>query len=273
MRIIAPLLLLSACGMGPSDETLLDELRVIAAVVEPPEISPGESVGITATVVDPMDAGMALVMWSCTPTAGGCAEDRLPLADRLAVPDVTDNTASATFRTPIVPLPEDTIASGIVWLLACEPGLCDVIDAARSALETDGDFPDALRDPVALLQSLPLTGVSLATRSVGLSDRPAEERNTNPVISVTAPLPLTVSAEEELEFPIDIADNTVTDDLVAVGLTTGGGFGAPLFDVLEGRADLTYFAPDSMGLVDLYVVVEDGEGGSAVWRGQTTVEE
>jgi hypothetical protein len=258
--------------MGPSDETLLDELRVIAAVAEPPEISPGESVDITATVVDPLEAGMEMVIWACTPTVGGCAEDRLPLDERLAVPAITDSTATATLRTPIVPLPEDTVISGIVWLMACEPGLCDVIEDARTALANDGDFPDALRDPVSLLQGLPLTGVSLATRSVGLSNRPVEERNANPVITVTAPLPDTITAEEELEFPLDISDDTVTDVLVAVGLTTGGGFGAPLFDVLEGRADLTYFAPDSSGVVDLYVIAEDGDGGSAIWKGQTTVE-
>jgi hypothetical protein len=98
------------------------------------------------------------------------------------------------------------------------------------------------------------------------------ERNANPVITVTAPLPETITAEEELDFPLDITDDTVTDALVAVGLTTGGGFGAPLFDVFEGRADLVYYAPNQSGVVDLYVIVEDGDGGSAVWRGQTTVE-
>lgn len=272
MRILAPLLLLTACGMGPSDETLLDELRVIAAVAEPPEISPGDSVDITATVVDPVGAGMELVIWSCTPTTGGCAEDRLPLSERLAVPDITNNTATATLRTPVVPLPEDTVLSGIVWLLACEPGLCDVISDAEEAIRTDGDFPDALRDPITLLQGLPLTGVSLATRSVGLSTRPVSERNVNPVITVTSPLPATVDSESELELPLDIVDDSVGDALVAIGLTTGGGFGSPLFDVFEGRADLNYFAPESTGVVDLYVVVEDGDGGSAVWTGQTTVE-
>jgi hypothetical protein len=272
MRILAPLLLLTACGMGPSDETLLDELRVIGAVVEPPEIAPGESVDVTATVVDPLQAGMELIIWACTPTTSGCAEDRLPLAERMAVPAMTGNTGTATLRTPIVPLPEDTVISGIVWLLACEPGLCEVIAEARTALANDSDFPDALRDPVALLQSLPLTGVSLATRLVGLSNRPEGERNANPIITVTAPLPATILAEEELDFPLDILDDTVTDGLVAVGLTTGGGFGSPLFDVFEGRADLVYFAPDQSGVVDLYVIVEDGNGGSAVWTGQTTVE-
>jgi hypothetical protein len=243
MRILAPLLLLTACGMGPSDETLLDELRVIGAVVEPPEIAPGESVDVTATVVDPLQAGMELIIWACTPTTSGCAEDRLPLAERMAVPAMTGNTGTATLRTPIVPLPEDTVISGIVWLLACEPDLCEVIAEARTALANDSDFPDALRD-----------------------------RNANPIITVTAPLPATILAEEELDFPLDILDDTVTDGLVAVGLTTGGGFGSPLFDVFEGRADLVYFAPDQSGVVDLYVIVEDGNGGSAVWTGQTTVE-
>lgn len=259
--------------MGPSDETLVDELRVVGAVASPPEVGPGEAVTLDVTIVDPEAEGVDLLVWACTPTGDGCVEDALPLVDRLAAPEVEDGQGQAILTVPGGPLPADVSIPSAVWLLACEPGLCPIIELAAQALESGSELPDALRDPIGLLQDLPLQGVSLASRTVVVSGRPVEERNTNPTVTLTSGVPLEIPAEGTLDLPLEIADSTAPDGLDAVGLATAGGFSAPLFDILDGRADLVFFAPEGEGEVELYVVVEDGLGGSALWRGTATVQE
>ena len=53
---MTPLLLLTGvfgCAMGPSAETLVDELRVLAVLADKPEARPGETVALESLVVDP----------------------------------------------------------------------------------------------------------------------------------------------------------------------------------------------------------------------------
>ena len=60
---MTPLLLLTGvfgCAMGPSAETLVDELRVLAVLADKPEARPGETVALESLVVDPLDAGLPI---------------------------------------------------------------------------------------------------------------------------------------------------------------------------------------------------------------------
>ncbi len=47
-------------------------------------------------------------------------------------------------------------------------------------------------------------------------------------------------------------------------MTNGGGIRAPIFDVFDGHSDLVDRETDPCGVVDLYVVVDNGNVGSAV---------
>ena len=67
----APLLsalFLGAC-MGPNDETLVVELRVMAMVAEPPEVAPGAMTTITVHVADPLDEAPEVLFWTCADLA------------------------------------------------------------------------------------------------------------------------------------------------------------------------------------------------------------
>jgi hypothetical protein len=274
---IAIALLALGCGPGPSDETLIDELQVVGAIVEPPEIGPGEDATVEVVVADPLGTGADVLVWSCTGFGAGCLEAPAPLPEWAAVGSLEDEqlvipwTASPALGAL---LEEGETAEAGLWVLACEPGLCAVIDEVRAALDDGGAAPDALvadlADPFAWVADLPIDGVSLAQRSLVLSARPQEQRNTNPVIDVRRDGPTTVSPGQDLELPIEVSDDGDTVEL-AFGLATGGGFGLPSFDVLDGEAILRWYAPDETGEVDLFVVVNDGEGGTAVWRERALV--
>ena len=75
-----------AC-MGPDQETLVDELRVMAIQAEPAEVQlrdfiPNEN-GETANPVlnvvigDPLETGYQLAVWPCTNFGEGCEEKKL----------------------------------------------------------------------------------------------------------------------------------------------------------------------------------------------------
>lgn len=223
----ALVLLTIGCAAGPNVETQIDELRVVAAVAEPPEVATGESYALTVTVADPAGAGFDSLVWTCPP-----GEDcvREPLAGAVEMPGL--------------PFP--------VWIVACEPGLCD--------LEAVTDV--SLADPVAWLEELPLTGVSAAVRTPAFTELPLEERRENPVVEEApeagAADRATVEAPVTLRFVVPGAET-------AYGSATGGGFGMASYDVAsDGAVALAYYAPEEGG-ARLYVVFEDGLGGTAVW--------
>jgi len=276
--IALPLLAL-ACSPGPSEETLIDELQVVGAIVEPPEIGAGEEAIIDVVVADPVGTGAEVLVWSCTGFGAECLEADAPLSEWAAVGVPLDQHLAIPWSAPpalgALVGEGETVAIPL-WVLSCAPGLCPLIDDVATALERGGAAPAALiadlADPLEWMADLPMSGVSLAQRSLVLSGRPPEERNANPVIEVRREAPSTVSAGEDVELPIRVSDEGGTVDL-AFGLATGGGFGMPSFDVLDGRAVLRWYAPDETGEVDLFVVVDDGEGGSAVWRERAVVTE
>jgi len=232
--------LLAGCG-GPRPETLLYELRVVAAVAEPPEVAVGETYQLTATIADPLDEGGDWMMWSCLPEVG-CAVEQ----GALGVDD------------PSVPVP--AVAPVPVWIMACAPGACDLAAATDAQLE----------DPEAWMRDLPLSGVTLASRLTRLTDAPVGQRNTNPVID-TAPEAgwadgVQPDEERALSFVVPGAET-------AYGYTTAGGFTMTEFDVGDaGNTELTWVAPEKGGEATLYVVFDDGLGGTVVWQDTVVVE-
>ena len=263
-------LLLAGCG-GPNEETLLDELRVIAVVAEPPEVAPGATTTLTATTVDPAGVGPDVLLWTCTDLGDGCLEAAAPgFGATLATP--VDGAVVTERAAPVElgPLVADgtTVLPVFTWALACAPGVCPVVDLAASDPApgtADGDTLAAwLADPIGGMADLPIEGTSLALTTLGVSTR--AEPLVNPTVTPRFEA-LAATPEGSAQLPF-----TVEAGATAWGMTTAGGFDRASYDVVDGAVTLTWIAPEEPGDVDLYVVVNGAEGGSALWRGAATVD-
>jgi len=220
------------CG-GPSDETRIEELRLVALAAEPPAVDPGAAYALTATVADPLGEGGDLLVWSCPPS-GAC--------------DVALAPIDAAQRV----VPQTAHPARVVWAVACAPGQCG--DLAAISDET-------LRDPVAWLAQLPITGVSAAMRAMPIAvDTGAA---VNPALD-EAP-PDWITGDSEVGAPLVFS---APGARFAYGYATAGAFSAPRYEVAgSGAVTLTWFAADDGGAGELFVVLEDGNGGVTVWLG------
>ena len=142
------------------------------------------------------------------------------------------------------------------YTLACAPGVCPVIAKAR-----DGTLEVAdIADTTALLKGLPLTGTSLATRRIWLGS--GVNAHQNPVVTLTeAPV---VGSEIALRFTVT---GTFGEEPSAYGYAEGGAFDAARYRIADdGTVTLTWLPPEEGGLGNVYVVFNDGLGGTALWR-------
>lgn len=260
----------AACAPGPNVETVLDELRIVAAVAEPPELMPGETTDLTLSIADPFGKGAVVLVWACTEDRGGCVENEDDLQSRVSLGTmknqrfVTQHTLSDGLAAFAADEPQPTT----LWMLACEPGLCDLIDAVEDARDgADVDVSDVLADPIAWVSAQPQYGLTLARKSLRFSTRDPAERNRNPNIDVLVQ-DLSLGPDEEFVLPVSVSDDTVQS---VYGFASAGGFAQTAFDVLNGTATLRGYAPDTPGEVDFYVVADDGMGGTAVRTVQATV--
>lgn len=233
MRFVLPLTLLVGCEMGPNPDTVIDELRVVAAIAEPAAVFPGESYELSGLIADPEDNGFTALAWTCGPD--GC----------VVLPSVIEQDTVRVEVPGLVPAP--------VWLMVCEPGLCE---------HADPD-PADLANPLGWMQRLPFEGVSLASRTTVLATD--EEDCVNPTIELQ---PETIQRKEDgftLSFRVPGA-------IEAWGYSTAGGFQRPTEPVsAAGNVKLTWFPPKNDEVAaDLWVVFEDGEHGAAVWQGAST---
>lgn len=275
---------LAACS-GPNAETLLAELRVVASIPDKPEVAPGEENEVTATVVDPLDQGFDLVVWTCVPSAPGepCLDAGAPLDGRAAVVRDAGSSEVVSIGVPELLLPAlqaDGAPEEIpvtLWTLACIPDACPIVETLETALLTPAgsaareEARALLGDPTSMLQALPLEGVAAATRPVIASLRSEELRNQNPVITA-APSELEgVTSGGRLEFQVEATDEGA---LSAFGYTTAGGFEERVFEGSGGVMELAWLPGDEAeaGPVGLYVVVQDDAGGEALWRGDTRID-
>jgi hypothetical protein len=253
----------SACAMGPNDETLIPELRVMAIQADPPEANPGEQVALEVTIADPLGTGAEVLLWHCTDLGEGCLEEGTEHSWSLNLEgDSVGATASvpaalAAFAT------DEPLRAVQLWALACEPGLCPQV--------ADPQAWD-LSDPTAWLEELPMTGVSLAFDRMAISSR--EDGLENPTVQLLSPEPSSVAPGElvELRFGVQL-DVPANADSFAYGYTTAGGFDATEYAIGDsGEIGMGWYAPDEPTTARLYVVAQDGVGGVAVWVGEVVVE-
>lgn len=143
------------------------------------------------------------------------------------------------------PVPEGSFA--VVRGLACAPDVCD------------GPGPD-LADPAAWLVDLPFEGVALSERRVPISP-PGFPLNGNPVF-VQAPVWPDEVAVGEVALVEVVVEDAADQILVGAVYATAGSIPEATVELVDGRAELTWTAPEQPGSVDLVVVVDDGLGGS-----------
>lgn len=265
-----------ACG-GPVEETLVDELRVVAAIPDQAELGAGEAFTLTNTIVHPTDEDVDTLVWMCTPTGSPGS----PCLEALAGDGAWFATAAGAGRTSSVEMVvSPALSAGLTdvpafvptWVLACEPGLCPIIDEASAAVTADqfASVAEQLADPVTLLQDLPLVGVAATQRGVAVSSRADADRNLHPVIAEAPLAPLFGDAEVGVTFDLAVDDR---GELTAFSYATAGGFSEASTAADDSGVSLTWFAPEEGdGSVDLFVVVRDGEGGEALWSGTAEIQ-
>ncbi len=232
--------LFAGCEPGANSETLLEELRLVAAIAEPPEVAPGEPYSLTAIIADPLGEGAEVALWSCLPESD-CIEETT---------DLSEDWSVSTQAIGVAPLP--------LWIAACAPGVCDL----------DSRTDDDRQDPSMWLNQQPLVGVTAGFRLTRITDAPIEERASNPVVD-TAP-----AAEDLLDVPageLQTLSFVVPGATEAFGLATSGGFARPSREIAsDGTVALEWFPADSSGAGEVFVVFIDDSGGTAVWRADTS---
>jgi hypothetical protein len=263
---------LLGCSMGPSLETLIDELRIVAQVADLPEATAGEVVTLTALTADPLDEGYDVLSWTCTFTGESCAESAsggawggLTLTEQPTEPVVTSYAVPEAFSSFLTDEPVPLVQ---VWTLSCLPGLCPPIEAAREADPDTEQLQEWLTDPTSFLVDVPMEGVSLGLRSILLSTRPEGERGQNPGIScVPDEGELVADVETELAFTCSLTEG-LTETASVWGYTTAGGWQGASLALLGGESEVEYswFAPEEPGEATVWVVVVDGQGGVGLWE-------
>jgi len=252
--------MLVACTGGANPETLVEELRILAIVAEPPEAAPGEQVTITTHIADPGGVGFDVGVWTCSGYGTECFEAD---ADRMMKQVDGETQMDWTLDVPLesAALLVDEEAPISVWALACEPGLCPMLDDQTVS-------EDDLFNPTVQLEDLPMQGVSLGRRSLWVSQRASDERRQNPRIQAgfDETIPVVSGETAQLCFATDgIAEE-------AYGYATAGGFTETVVDVIDGVLELDYAASKESGAADVWVLVQSEDQGSVVWSGTLEVE-
>jgi hypothetical protein len=228
MRIALLSLFAAGCVSGPNPDTLISDLRVVAAVVDPPTVAPGQTADVTITVADPEQLSPEVSVWSCM--ADECQVER-------------GNLDQGQFKTTVVGQ-----APTVLWALACMPGLCDPTE------------PDLLNPP-EFLSEIPMSQASLASRTL-LVDEDAD--GLNPTIEESPSPDLTSGPGESLTLDFTVPAATTAWTYT----TRGGFESTSVELASDGQTTVTWFAPAEAPIsADLYVVFKDDEGGVALWQG------
>ncbi len=275
--------LLVAIGCtGANLETLIDELRVVAMVAEPPEVAPGEPTELEIYVADPSGNGAAVFAWTCTNLGDGCMEEEggaqsvatgIPESGRLTVP----LAPSPALAGPLAGMGGERLEATAMWALACTAGTdCPLVDnhpaAANRGLAPWGeDLACQLEDPGAWMEDLSIQGTSLAYRLLNVSVNAPEDRHQNPTLTPVSEEELVWKPEEEFSLVFEVA-GTLSEEARVFNYATGGGFTMTDTLVEAGEVTLDGVAPEEDGEVQLWVVLNDGLGGVAVWTGTARVE-
>ncbi len=245
----------------------LDGLQVMSVVVDPPLIRPGDLPSAVAWVADPTEEGFELLLWTCTDLGQGCLESGFPLAQWTNTPLVADGR-SEPWLPPLdtAAIPPDLTLTINVFGLACAPGVCPEIGLVR---EHDSTVGDLLADPFGFARTLPMEGTSLVRREVAATGSPATLENRNPQVDETPTAASYSHVRTGAIVPLHfrLSDET---DMTSNGFATCGTIADGIWTGHD--LDLTFTAPDAPASCEIWVTIEDGTGGSAVWRGVSVIQ-
>ena len=285
------LLLMLACGGGERHPSIVQDTRILSIVADPPEARPGETISITVLVADPKLRGVEVLIWTCGLYEGECAESLMPFNDWAIVTTTHSiDTPRYNAQNPISSwlaeqgrvyreVPDDAAEifeylnpiPVAMYALACEPGLCPIIDEVREAREVnsaDSDLKERLADPTLWMHTLPMAGVSMAAQQFLVSNEDDDFRNKNPSFDprfaqgkeVTIRIP--AGGEVEVAFYVDDPNG---GRIYAYAYTTMGEFEERRVKEDDNGIRNWLMAPNQPGEGRVYMVFEDRDGGSALW--------
>jgi len=277
---LVPLLLLLGCEEEVVASTVIEHVQIVSMVADPPEVQPQESTDITVTIADPDGLSPEVAVWVCVPigAAGRCLESELTGEAQRVVTGVRDPITHA-FTASVVPLAVDVAEvdevideggrfNGILaFALACAPGACDLFEQ----LEAGTVDPIDLSDPGRLLRDVPMAKGHAAWRTLTVSRESERFRHDNPVLLPQFPQPLENTAGNTEELGV-VADGQFSNGLI-YPLTTVGGFAVDSVATGPESPYLPWVAreQDAGKEGHVYIVVDDGLGGQAVWHGEASV--
>lgn len=290
----------AACSAPPASPTTIDGLQVVAIATNPPNPTGAQYLDLEVWVADGLGLGADVLVWMCTPVDGRCAEfHALPDAEGLPLVFVTKTgPAAPVFRTttswPILgSIALDYLSSTgsdvfdgelgggqvglLVWALACVPGLCDVFRQVEAdpvvGSPTWWDATASLADPSRILEAVRPGEASVAVKFVPLWQWvPGEIPFEYPQTPDVRPQLGLVSQPSNPDGPVQLGWFDPDGDPVHFQAFTTRG--AVSVDYVEGSSGSVVVdpRPDLAGQFgDLFVVGEDGRGGTAVWA--TTAEQ
>jgi len=252
-----------ACA-APSEDTLVEELRVMGIFTDVPEANPGQIINYETLVFDPSD-DHELMQWTCSSLyPGACGEAENELWDGLSLNEPEGEFQVSTVLAAVAE--EEPFPFVSRWALACEPGLCPIFGELDEPLSDD--VKSMLQNPSELLNGLPLEGVSLAFRAIDIST--STEPEINP--SITCDGPEDTAPLETVEYVCSISGQF--EGAASVwGYTTGGAWIGDSVAVSAGDTEVSYSlaAPEEEGEVTLWLVVIDGRTGTEFWSTSLTI--
>jgi len=252
---------LVACA-GPSDETLMKELRVLSLKTDPPQWSGFTPPTMTSFTIDPTNDGGEVLIWSCLPQESGtCAEDLLgDISAFTNIGNVADETLSMTLPT----LPAEIPFGPNIFGLACLTDLCPLIEDVRKNPAPGTEEYDAvirdLSDPFTAIANLPIEGTALSFRTLLVDDGSGAQHPTVRRIDSWGD-DLQVNDQIPVRLYIE-ADSPAT----VYPFTTAGGFQMPSYDLVGNQVEMVYFAPEEPDVATIWIAVETEKGGSTLWE-------
>ena len=280
----AMMLCLLSCSMS-SPATLVDELRVMAIQTEPAEVSPlDQDAKLRLLIAEPQNRAVDVMYWMCTNLGNGCLEAEVYAQDIAQWPKIFarsevltehDISLSPAYGGVIDALPSDAIPfyGTVLWVFACVQEECTFIEEAK---EGRMDL-DLMSNPFDVIASLPFGVASLAFSSIPISNRVLEERIQNPELTDISPQARIQGTEETLDLSFSYSLHAEpNEDSLIYGYTTIGGFEESTRSNAQlqqetGEIVLSWFAPQTEGTGEAYVILENGVGGTAIWYGDVEV--
>ena len=278
---------LAACDASSDLTNVIRGIQVVAVEPSPAEPAPDETLTLTAWVADGIGRGTDVLVWVCTPVDGHCLESGLALD--LALPlslwtrvGGADPAFVSTNPWPqlvalageVVSLPGEDRGGLLVWVLACAPGVCPIVDRVTADPEPGSsawlETERMLADPASWIDGLPRGQVSLALKSVGVyltsDSEDGSWRDPGPPNRAPTLEPTVIHEDRLTKFRVGDPDG---DPLLIRSFTTAGG----VSQTRSGDTGLgvLWEEPLRPGREAVrFVVAEDGRGGTAVWCSEPT---